>query len=130
MDLSSITPQQKMLGAAGASVLFAIAMLFFTWAGVGPITFTGMDLLPSAWIFLILTLVAVAAFAAAAFDYELPIPFNPLALGTYCISVPFIITLALMLDGGSGRKWGLYLAVIFGLVATALGTWLWRTEEA
>lgn len=130
MDLSSITPQQKMLGAAGASVLFAIALLFFPWYGAGGFSVSGMDALPSSWIFLIMTLVAVAAFAAAAFDYELPIPFNPLALGAYCISVPFILTLASMLEGGPGRKFGLYLAVLFALVATALGTWLWRTEEA
>lgn len=138
MDASNITPQQKMLGAAGASVLFAIAMLFFPWFGADlpegididiDTSATGWEALPSAWIFLILTLIAAAAFAAAAFDYELPIPLNPLALGAYCISVPFIVTLAALFEGG-GRKFGLFLAALFALVAVALGTWVWREEEA
>lgn len=138
MDPSSITPQQKMLGAAGASVLFAISMLFFPWFGFDvpegvDVSFdtnaTGWDALPSAWIFLIMALVAAAAFAATAFDYELPIPFNPLALGAYCASVPFIVTLAALFEG-DGRKFGLFLATLFALAAVVLGTWVWREEEA
>ena len=132
MDPSSITPQQKMLGAAGASVLFAIAMLFFPWRGLGGASFNGMDVLPSSWIFLIMTLVAAGAFAAAAFDYELPIPVSSLALGAYCISVPSIVTLAVLMEGAGlgGRKFGLFLATLFALVAVVLGTWVWREEEA
>ncbi len=138
MDPSSITPQQKMLGAAGASVLFAISMLFFPWFGIDlegidlqgiDTSQTGWEALPSSWIFLIMTLVAAGAFAAAAFDYELPIPVSPLALGAYCISVPFIITLAALFEGG-GRKFGLFLGTLFALVAVVLGTWVWREEEA
>jgi len=130
VDPSSITPQQKMLGAAGASVLFAISLLFFPWFGAGDFSISGMDILPSSWIFLIMTLVAAGAFAAAAFDYELPIPVSSLALGAYCISVPFIVTLALMFEGGGGRKFGLFLGTLFALVAVVLGTWVWREEEA
>lgn len=138
MDPSSITPQQKMLGAAGASVLFAISMLFFPWFGFNvpdgvnvdfDTTSTGWQALPSSWIFLIMTLVAAAAFTAAAFDYELPVPLNPLALGAYCASVPFIVTFAALLEG-DGRKFGLFLATLFALVAVVLGTWVWREEEA
>jgi hypothetical protein len=140
VDPSSITPQQKMLGAAGASVLFAISMLFFPWFGLDvpegvavpeglDVTSTGWEALPSSWIFLIMTLIAAAAFSAAAFDYELPVPFSPLALGAYCASVPFIVTIAALFEGG-GRKFGLFLASLFALVAVVLGTWVWREEEA
>jgi len=129
VDPSSLTPQQKMLGAAAANILFAISLLFFPWIGEGSFSFSGWDVVPSSWIFLILALLAAAGLAAAAFDYELPIPVNPLALGAYCSSVVGIETIAVLFEF-SPRKWGMFFATLFALAAVVLSVWVWRQEEA
>lgn len=131
MDPSSITPQQKLYAAAAANILFIIS-LFFPWFGVSLAGFSassnGWDVVPSSWIFLILAGAAAAALLAAAFDRELPVRVPPVALAAYCSTIPFWMTVAIMFEGG-GRKWGLFLAFIFSLVAAGLSVWLWRSDE-
>ena len=138
MDPKAITPQQKMLGAAGANVLFVISM-FFPWFGVDlpeglgvniDTSASGWDVLPAPFIILLTAAVAAALLAAAAYDYELPVRVPPLLAAAYLSSIPLWFTFTYLIDGGPGRKWGLFLAFLFSLVATVLSFLAWREDEA
>jgi hypothetical protein len=106
-----------LLIAAGANVLFVIS-LFIDWYGSGGFSISGMDALPSAWIFLIFGVAAAIFFAAEAFNFELPPPINPVLWGTYLTSVLAIISIASFLDGDGGREFGLILAFIVTIIGT------------
>lgn len=127
--MNSLTREQRMLGAAGASVLFIISM-FFSWYGSGDFTVSGQDIVPSWWILLIFAAGAAALLVADAFNFELPAMINPASWAAYLISVPFIVTLMVFLEGtgGGSRKFGLFLALLLSLVATVLAVMHWREE--
>lgn len=133
MDLSSITPQQKMLAAAGANVLFVVS-LWFPWFGASAlgvsVSVDGWDVLPSAWIALLMAVAAAALLGSVATDRPLPVRVPPLATAMYLTSVPFWFTVATFLEGGSGRKWGLFASLLFAVVATGAAFLAWRDEEA
>lgn len=128
MNTGSLTREHKLLIAAGANVIFVIS-LFIDWWGVGSIGISGMDALPSGWIFLIFAIAAALLFAAAAFNFELPPPVNPLLWGTYLTSVLAIISIAYFLEGDGGRKIGLILALIFSIVGLAAAVWAARDQR-
>lgn len=125
MNTGSLTREHKLLIAAGANVIFIISM-FLNWYGVGDFGVSGMDAVPSGWIFLIFAIAAALLFAAEAFNFELPPPVNPVLWGTYLTSVIAIVSLAMFLEGSGGRKIGLILAVIFAIVGTAAAVWASR----
>lgn len=133
MNPKAITPQQKMLGAAGANVLFVISM-FFPWFGISAGGFSasssGWDSLPAPFIILLAAAVAAALLAAAAYDYELPVRVPPLLAAAYLSSIPLWFSFTYLIDGGPGRKWGLFLAFVFSLAATVLSFLAWREDEA
>lgn len=120
MNTGSLTREHKLFIAAGASAVFVIAM-FIDWFGAGNFGINGMDVLPSGWIFLLFGIAAALLFAAEALNFELPIPVNPVLVGTYLTSVLSILMIALLLDGGDGRKFGFFLALIGAVVAVAAG---------
>ncbi len=128
--LRSITREQRMLGAAAANVLFLIC-LFFPWYGIGDVDADGQDVIPSWWLMLIFAAVAAVIFVADAYNFELPAVVNPTLLAAYLTSVTFIVTLMVFLDGfgAAGRKFGVWLGLIFSLVATVLAV-LHAREEA
>ncbi|HWH14286.1 MAG TPA: hypothetical protein VNT51_06030 [Miltoncostaeaceae bacterium] len=128
MDLSSVTPQQKMLVAAGANVIFVLC-LFLDWYGTAGFGASGFDVVPSAWIFLIMALAAAALLAAEAFDVETPVRVPPFVTAFYLSSVPFWVTLAFLLEGGGGREIGLFLAFLFSAVATVVAGLLARERS-
>lgn len=127
--MNSLTREQRMLGAAGASVLFIIS-LFFSWYGSGDVNLSGDDVVPSWWILLIFAAVSAALLAADAFNFELPAAIDPASWAAYLTSVTFIVTLMIFLEGGGGfgRKFGLFLALLFSLVAVVLAVMHWREE--
>lgn len=127
--MNSLTREQRMLGAAGACVLFIIS-LFFSWYGAGDVSVSGQDVVPSWWILLILAAGAAALLAADAFNFELPARIDPAAWAAYLTSVVFIVTLMVFLEGGSGfgREFGLFLALVFALAAVVLAVMHWRAE--
>lgn len=127
MNTGSLTREHKLLIAAGANVIFIIS-IFLNWYGVGSFGISGMDALPSGWIFLIFAIAAALLFAAEAFNFELPAPINPVLWGTYLTSVLAIVSIAMFLEGagGGGRKIGLILAVIFAIVGTVAAVWAAR----
>lgn len=128
MNTGSLTREHKLFIAAGGSALFVIS-LFISWFGVESFSVSGMDVVPSAWIFLIFGIVAAAVFAADALNYELPLPFSGLLLGTYLASVNVILTVAIFLEGsGGGRKIGLFLALI-GTIVSLVGAVLASKES-
>lgn len=130
--MNSITREQKMLGAAGACILFIIS-LFFSWYGAGDLSLSGQDILPSWWILLIFAAGAAALLAADAFNFELPAAINPASWAAYLTSVCFVVTLMTFLDSpfgtGFDRKFGIFLGLLFALVATILAVLHWREES-
>lgn len=136
MNAGSLTREQRMLGAAGALVIFIIG-LFLNWYGSDiegiDASISGFDAVPSGWILLIFAIVAAGLLAAEALRIDLPIPVGrPSSVATFLTSVCFIITLMFMLEGpgvGGGRKIGLFLAFIFALIAFVLCVWTWREES-
>jgi len=127
--VNSLTREQRMLGAAGASVLFLIS-LFFPWFGAGDFSAGGDDVVPSWWLLLIFAAAAAAILAAEAFNFELPALIDAAGWPAYLTSVNFIVTLMVFLEGAGGgnRKFGLFLALLFALVAAVLAVMHWREE--
>jgi hypothetical protein len=126
--MRSITREQRLLGAAAANVLFIIS-LFFPWYGVASFDFNGEDVIPSWWLMLVFAIVAALIFVADAYNFELPTIVNAGLWAAYLTSVTFIVTLMVFLDGDAGsRKFGVWLALIFSLVATILAVFHTREE--
>lgn len=127
--MNSLTREQRMLGAAGACVLYIIS-LFFSWYGAGDFSVSGQDIVPSWWILLIFAAAAAALLVGDAFNFELPAMVNPATWAAYLTSVTFIVTLMVFLEGGGGasRKFGLFLALLFSLIAVVLSVLHWREE--
>ncbi len=127
--MKALTREQRMLGAAGACVLFIIS-LFFAWYGSGDFSVSGQDVVPSWWLLLLFAAAAAALLVADAFNFELPAIIDPGAWAAYLTSVTFIVTLMIFLEGTAGvsRKFGLFLALLFSLVAVILAVMHWREE--
>lgn len=129
MDFSSMTAsQKKMLGAGGAAALFAIS-LFLPFVGSGNFSRSGMDTLPSGWLWLIMGAAAAVILIMEALDKEIPIPLPPFTLAFYLISVPFILLLSLLLEGTSNTQFGFFLALVSSAAATVLAIMIAREEE-
>lgn len=127
--MNSLTREQRIYAAAGASILFVISM-FFNWFGTGGFDSAGTDVIPSWWILLIFSLGAAALLVAEAISFDLPSAINPPSWAAYLTSVSFIVTLMIFLEGGhgAGRKLGLFLGLIFSLVAVVLSVMHWREQ--
>lgn len=126
--MSSLTREQRMLGAAAANVLF-IVFLFLPWYGEGPFDLNGDDVVPSWWLMLIFAALAALVLVADAYNFELPAAIPPAPAAAYLTSVTFIVTLMIFLEGGATRQYGLWLALLFTIVGTVL-TVLHAREEA
>ena len=129
--MNSLTREQRVYVAAGASVLFIIS-LFFNWFGTDfggvSVNASGQDAVPSWWILLIFAAVAAAVLVAEAMHFELPPVVRPAAWAAYLTSVCFIVTLMIFLEGDN-RKFGIFLALLFSIVAAILSFLHWREEE-
>jgi len=130
VNLRELTREQKMLGAAAACGLFVIS-LFLPWYGAGGFDVSGDEVVPSFWIFLVMALAAGGMLAAEAFDIEIHEAVKPVKQAALLVLFPFVITLAIFLEGSGGadRKFGLFLALIFSLAAAILTLWLYRDES-
>ena len=62
------------------------------------------------------------------YNFELPAAIDGAAWAAYLTSVTFIVTLMVFLEG-DGRKFGVFLAILFSLVATILTVVHWRDER-
>lgn len=124
MDLSSLTREQRTLAAAGACVLYLIS-LFFPWVGAAGLSLDGSEVVPSWWLLLVFALVAAVVLAADALAIDLPVRVNPTAVPAYLTSVVLIVT-AMVFFEADGRRFGLFLALVFAAVAAILSADLWR----
>jgi hypothetical protein len=129
--VNSLTREQRIYGAAGASILFIIS-LFFNWFGQDfgdiSVNISGKDAVPSWWVLLIFAAVAAVILIAEAMNYELPAIVQPAPWAAYLTSVCFIVTLMIFMEGSS-RKFGIFLALLFSLAAVVLATMHWREES-
>ena len=123
----TLNREQRMLAAAAADILFVIS-LFFPWFGALGVDFSGKDTVPSWWFLLIFGVVAAALLAADALNFEVPAAIDGAAWAAYLTSVTFIVTLMVFLEF-DGKKFGVFLAILFSLVATALSVMHWRDER-
>lgn len=129
--MNALTREQRIYAAAGASILFVIS-LFFNWRGEGDFSASGTEVVPSFWILLIFSAVAAVVLIAEAVDYELPGLLRDSApLAAYLTSVSFIVTLMIFIDDfeGIGRKFGIFLALLFSAAAFGLSVYHWRQEK-
>ena len=125
--MNSLTREQRIYAAAAASGLFIIS-LFFNWFGVGDFNISGQDAVPSWWILLIFAAIAVVVLLAEVRGFDLPPAVQPAAWAAYLTSVCFIVTLMIFLEGDN-RKFGIFLALLFSIVAAGLSAMHWREES-
>ena len=123
----TLNREQRMLAAAAASILFVIS-LFFPWFEALGVDVSGQDAVPSWWFLLIFAVVSAALLAADALNFDVPAAIDGAAWAAYLTSVTFIVTLMIFLEG-DGRKFGVFLAVLFALVAMVLSVMHWRDER-
>lgn len=132
--VGGITREQKMLVAAGANVVFIIS-LFLDWFGASAsvggteivsVGASGTDVVPSWWIPMVIAILAVVVLAAEGLYMELPVRTSS-ALGLYLSSIPLIVTVMIFLEI-SGKKFGVWLALIATIVATVMAALAWRED--
>lgn len=130
MNLAQFTREQRLFAAAGAFALFLIS-LFLPWFGFGDESVSATDAVASWWIILIFALAAIALLAAEGLGVQLPPILRALPLALYLGSVILIVTLMYFFEGGGAadREWGLFLALIFSIVAVAATFLVWREER-
>ena len=129
MNIRELTREQRLLAAAAACGLFVIS-LFMPWFGAEGITLSGEEIVPSSWIFLVMALAAGGILTAEAFDTEIHEAIKPVRHASLLASFPFVVTLAMFLEGSAGgREYGIFLALIFSFAAVALTLWLYRDER-
>ena len=77
--------------------------------------------------------VAGLAFLADALNYELPGGIPAIPLGTWLISIPFVLSFAYMIDFPGGgpidRGIGLWLGLVFSAIALGLAAWAWYEDR-
>ncbi|MCB0882214.1 MAG: hypothetical protein KDC33_08375 [Thermoleophilia bacterium] len=133
MDFANMTmTQKKMLGGAAACLLFIIS-LWMPWFGEGDFSVNAWEkgsLVPSTWIWLIFALAAGGILVMGALDREIPLPIPPFATAFYLISIPFFVTVAMLLDGDyPGKKIGLFIGLIASGAAAVLAMMVGREAE-
>jgi hypothetical protein len=121
MDLSGITREQKLFGAAIANVVFII-MMFFDWAG--PIARQDFD---DWWIFLIAAVLGAGIFAAEAARVELP-PIASIGAATYLTSILLWETVTFLFFADE-HAFGFWIALVASIVGTVLAVAIWREER-
>jgi hypothetical protein len=127
MNVGSLPREQKALGAAGASLLFAISLLFPWFDALGD-SVSGFDALYSGWLVVAIAVVVAGILAADARGIRLPARLS-VGAAAYLASLPFVVTLMAFLDDRGGRRWGLYLSLLFAILALVGTLFLWREDR-
>lgn len=133
--MDTITREQKLYAVAAANFLWAIS-LFFTWysfdvpggevLGVDA-SVSGWDSVPSSWLFLAIAVIGGLAALAEAREFQLPANLPAVPLAGWAASIVLVLSVAYLFEGDAA--WGLFLAVLFSVVAVA-GTFLvWREDR-
>lgn len=123
---SAVVRQRQIYIAAGANGLFVVS-LFLPWFSLGSYdSISGWYALPAPVVILLVALVAIAALLADVNRVKLPVRIDPLAVGAYCSSIPLWFAVVELINGGTGRDWGLIVGVIASVVATVFAVRVWR----
>lgn len=129
MDFANMSlAQKKMLGAGAACVLYVLA-LFLPWYGVADFNKNGWSALPSGWLWAAMGAAAAVIFIMSALGNDLPIPVPPFALAFYLISVPFLMSLAMLLESTDAVKFGFFIALLASAAGTVLAVMIAREQE-
>lgn len=126
MGLQGIAREQKEMGAAVAMLLFIIS-LFLKWQTFGPISGSGADL--GSWpLAFLIALAAGGIMAADALGMQIPLRrMNPIAVATYLMSLLVFYVLIFMF-AIDGLSYGVWLALLFSVVALVLTVSVYRDE--
>jgi hypothetical protein len=127
VSTSRAVRQRQVYIAAGANVVFVLS-LFLPWFALGSYdSINGWSALPAPWLILIVAIVALAALVAEVYQMVLPLRLDPLGVAAYASSIPLWFTVSSLIGGGgTGRDWGLFVALIAAVVATVFSAQLWR----
>ncbi len=124
-----MTRQREIYIATGANLLFALSLLL-PWFTLGSYaSISGWSALPAPWLILLVALVAALALLADVNRFELPVRVPPLAIAAYASTIPLWFSFTDLASGGTGRGWGLYVAVLASLVATVFAVRVWREDR-
>jgi peptidoglycan/LPS O-acetylase OafA/YrhL len=126
VGLQGIAREQKEIGAAVAMLLFIIS-LFLKWQTFGPISGSGADL--GSWpLAFLIALAAGGIMAADALGMQIPLRrMNPIAVATYLMSLLVFYVLIFMF-AIDGLSYGVWLALLFSVVALVLTVSVYRDE--
>ena len=126
---NTLSRPQLLLGAAAACGLFVLT-LFVPWFGSGSAELTGEQALPSYWLFLLMAVGAGVLLASEQLGLEMPEWFRTAPHGALLAASPFVITLAIFLEGGGlDRRLGVFAALVFSLIAVVFPLLAWRAER-
>ncbi len=115
-----------MLGAAIAQLLFILS-LFLKWVSVGPLSASGTDF-GAWWIAMLIALVAGGVLAAEALEFDLPLRVSVTSLATYLSSL-VVFYVIIFIFAADSLSYGVWLGLIFSLVALGLSFSLYRDER-
>ena len=119
--MNSLTKQQKLFGVAGGFGLFILSLFFNYAQGV-----SGLDVLPSGWLWLILAALAGGVCVANAMNIDLP-DFLDNTLALIVGSAIFLIMISILFESGS-KKFGFFLGLI-GAIVGFVGLLLTRSDR-
>lgn len=127
---TSLSRQQLLRAAAAACGLFVLT-LFVPWFGSGGAELTGEEALPSYWLFLLLAIAAGVLLMSESLGLEMPAWFRTAPHGAMVAAFPFVMTLAIFLEGGDlDRRLGLFAALVLSAIAVVFPILAWRAEGA
>ncbi len=126
---ASLSRSQLLSAAAAACGLFVLT-LFVPWFGSGSAEITGEEALPSYWLFLLFAIAAGVLLMSESLGFEMPAWFRTAPHGAMVAAFPFVMTLALFLEGGGlDRRLGLFAALALSGLAVVLPVLAWRAES-
>lgn len=126
MTSFAATRQRQLHIAAGANAVFILS-LFLPWFSLGSYdSISGWNALPAPLLIALAALVALAALLAEANRFALPRHLAPLGIAAYASTIPLWFSFTGLVSGGTGRAWGLFVAVLASLVATVFSARIWR----
>lgn len=129
MKPSAATRQRQIHIAVGANAVFVLS-LFLPWFSLGSIdSVSGWSALPAPLVILLVAVVALLALLAEANRYQLPMHVAPLGVAAYASTIPLWFSATAMISGGTGRDWGLFVAVLASIVATAFSVRVWQEHR-
>ncbi len=124
MSASVLRLRQRFLAAGIAGNVVFLVSLILPWFDLGSYdSMSGWTVLPAAWAIALVCIAAIIGFVAEMNAIVLPLHLAPMRVAAYCSSIPLWFSGAfLVAGGGTGRSWGLVIAVLGSVIATVAAT--------